>query len=759
MLYLAPPFRIIDGISVFRDHADPMQWYFGPLMPHFSTTFDEELEVDIPRLSLIKYRGDAGSGGFLNFDVDLGVKPEKLDDIAAQIMSKEQLDDKPRLAPIPYVDGSVRLMMLGADSGAEDGGTTNSPDDGPSFVTKISHPSKPALFGDNNAIFSVELGPEGVEVLEKSLAGELAPIGVVYSLDFLALRPAYQVNLQIDWDRVQKHVSESYGVDSIFASVDIENTVDELIEDRTIQLEVTSEFLETDENAGLAGRRDRALNDVRAMVTDAFFEPSIVPDKKEEDGWDKAEKFARTAATLAATGGWAGIAKFKMKKVNQQRIDKKRLNVNYSERSTVLRSIYPQRHLDGMFKLTRDAGVPLDRFITPVDIGGAWFRRRRLRLTANTQFAEEGVTMIIAHVRYGNDEKSVRLKEGENDATIEFVSIVEDGEMRREAEIRYEVIFNDDAAEERPATLASEPFTVTADEIAISPSELYKQVPIELDATSVPFDDYPVVEAHIHFRDEANGLRQRDSFRFDKDNQKQTFKLFYIDPDNRRFDVRIVYRGDDNKDIELPMARREDELITIENPFPDSRTLQVVPAVNWNDVSMVFVDLTYADPDNDINETASLTFDTDNKSPQTFKAALKDPMKRAVSYKVTILFNDGGMTEVPSSITFENRIMVRSDMKGHKVVTVVPPQIDFKKKKIDRLDVEIEYQDGMMGLSFADKFTLDDPDDRGLFEYDYVDAQRDDYRYRVTERRTNGSKRGGREWIEADDDILTIDLD
>ncbi len=759
MLYLAPPFRIIDGISVFRDHADPMQWYFGPLMPHFSTEFDEEVEADIPRLSLIKYRGDTGSGGFLNFDVDLGVKPEKLDEISTRLMALEQLDDKPRLAPIPYVDGSVRLMMLGADSGADGDGATSGNDQGASFVTKISHPSKPALFGDNNAIFSVQLGPEGVEVLEKSLAGELAPIGVVYSLDFLALRPAYGVNLEIDWDRVQKHVNTSYGVDSIFASVDIENTVDELIEDRTIKLEVTSEFLDNEDNAGLAGRRDRALNDVRGMVTDAFFEPSIVPDQKEEDGWDKAEKLARTAGTLAATGGWGGIAKFKMKHVNQQRTDKKRLNVNYSERSTVLRSIYPQRHLDGMFRLTRDAGVPLDRFITSVTTGGAWFRRRKLRITSNTQFTEEGVTMIIAHVRYGDDEKSVRLKDGENDATIEFTSIVEDGEMRREVEVRYDVIFNDDAAEERPPSLSSEPFVTTVDELALSPSELYTQVPIELDASSVPFEDYPVVEAHIHFKDEANGLRQRESFKFDTENQTKTFNLFFIDPETRSFDVRVVYRAADNQDIELPVMRRVDELVTIENPFPDKRKLQVVPAVNWNDVSMVFVDLTYADPDNDINEVESLTFDSDNKKPVTFEANLKDPRKLAVSYKVTILFNDGGMTEIPTSVTFDSRIMIRPDMKGHKVVTIMPPQVDFKDEKIAKLEIEIEYQDPIMGLSFSDKIVFDDPDDRALFEYDYVDAQRDNYRYRVTERLITGAKRGGRDWTEADDELLTIEID
>ena len=59
-----------------------------------------------------------------------------------------------------------------------------------------SHFANPALYGDNQAIFSVELDEEGVQLIENSLMhGELMPIGVVYSLDFLALRPAFSVEL------------------------------------------------------------------------------------------------------------------------------------------------------------------------------------------------------------------------------------------------------------------------------------------------------------------------------------------------------------------------------------------------------------------------------------------------------------------------------------------------------------------------------------------------------------------------------------
>ena len=50
------------------------------------------------------------------------------------------------------------------------------------------------------------------------MRGELAPIGVVYGLDYLALRPAYHVKLKIDWDRVQDIMDTNYGQEGLFTS-------------------------------------------------------------------------------------------------------------------------------------------------------------------------------------------------------------------------------------------------------------------------------------------------------------------------------------------------------------------------------------------------------------------------------------------------------------------------------------------------------------------------------------------------------------
>src|SRR5262249_30104021 len=252
MLYLNPPYYMIDGVSVFPDHADRLQFYYLHSVPHLTALEDASGGDKIAQLQLIKYRGEAGDGGFLNFDVNLGIDQAALDRVADKLRELAQLDDAPRLAPVQVIDGTVRLLILGKQTGdpstspsTGSGGasgpgaaTPDAPDGPPQFVTKIDQSAKPSLYGNNQATFSVALDQYGVTVLEQALQGEMSPIGVVYSLDYLALRPAYQVHVDVDWDRVQKHLDEHFKVDVLVFSADIEKVVDSLIESRVIQIDV-----------------------------------------------------------------------------------------------------------------------------------------------------------------------------------------------------------------------------------------------------------------------------------------------------------------------------------------------------------------------------------------------------------------------------------------------------------------------------------------------------------------------------------------
>jgi len=291
-----------DGITVFPDHADPMQYYYLPLMPHLTTVKDPAAgNAEVPQFSLIRFRGRAGTGGFLNFDVNIGAGDDRLDEIRRQIQNEERLRDPPRLAPVTTVSGTVRLLMLGKQSGDA---ATAAPgtEAGPQFVLKMDHSATPSLYGNNQAAFSIRLDAAGVTVIEKALAGEILPIAVVYSLNYLGLRPAYAVRLNIDWNRVQQHMDETYSGGFLFSSVDISNSVDELVENRAIVLEADTFVTENEENKSITDRRDAALNQVRSMITEAFFQPTLPPiEPGKEEEWSKALRIA--AGVAGAIGG------------------------------------------------------------------------------------------------------------------------------------------------------------------------------------------------------------------------------------------------------------------------------------------------------------------------------------------------------------------------------------------------------------------------------------------------------------------------
>ena len=152
---------------------------------------------------------------------------EELDAVRRSCSGWRGLTSVPRLSPMPVVDGSVKLMLFGTHERRH----RRLPDD-PGFVRTIHHAAKPALYGDNRAAFSVELDDRGITILDQAMRGEMAPIGIVYGLDYLALRPAYHVKLKIDWDRVQDIMDTTYGHEGLFTSVQIQDTVEKLEEAR-----------------------------------------------------------------------------------------------------------------------------------------------------------------------------------------------------------------------------------------------------------------------------------------------------------------------------------------------------------------------------------------------------------------------------------------------------------------------------------------------------------------------------------------------
>lgn len=740
MLYLNPPYDIIRGVSVFRDHdPESNQFYYLPAMPHL-TMIDNKASFN-----LIKYTGEAGSGGFLDFDVNLSIDQEVQDEIRATLRSKYHLSKQPNLIPVIVEDGSVRLMILGKKTPEPPPPSGQipalppppKPEDLPEFVLKVDHYAKPSLYGDNQAVLSVQLDEYGVALIEQSLLGVMQPVGIVYQLDFLALRPAFNVKVSADWNRVQTHFEESFSASVFFFSTEVEKVIDKLIDDQVIKIEVDTFIPEGENSANVISDRNKAVNEVKEMIMHTFFQPSINPVTREKDGWDRATDTAMTLSKLAVTGGWASVASLSYKKVDLTRIDQKAFNFNMTERTTVRRSIYPQAHLQGLSGvLNKGGGVNLDDYVHVVNIDDPFFKRRKVSVINRADFEHDLITSVNVSLTYGNETKDVILDATTAKGSVDWSSILQNKQMVRDLTYTYTVTFKSADTVDRPGRLESPDASCIRDQLEINPRSdgLYHIIDVPITSLEFPFEVYPNIEVQLRYNDPDHQINLNDTFILNKSHSEIHWPFFLRDQKKKSFDYKVIFRAIDNHDIAWDWKTTDQQQVILRDPRPNKRTVTIVPAVNPNQVSMVFVDVTYRDDGNGILVQQSFTFDNTpaGKAPKNFSVALANVDKRQIDYEVKYLLSDNSLVELPPSQTLANQIILRADLKGHRIITVQPNDVDFADRNVDRVKVDLLYNDTDNGLSFASSFTFTSKTERGFFEFDYVNAQKSEYTFQLT---------------------------
>jgi hypothetical protein len=584
-----------------------------------------------------------------------------------------------------------------------------------------------------------------VQLIENSLLhSELMPIGVVYSLDFLALRPAFTVKIKADWSRVQTHFEENFTADVLFSSTEIDTVVDKLVEDQVVSIEVDS-FLPEGEDAGSwVGRRDHAINDFKDMVLKNFFKPSLEPMKEEADGWDKATNFAMDLSTLAVTGGWGAVAKFSYVKKDVTRIDEKSANLTMNERVTVKRSIFPQATLKGLGRIVRaaQAVVGVDRFIQAVTLDDEWFDKRSLKANSLVDFDNDKVESVNLTLTYNGQPRTIRLTKNDPAGSREWNSLVSGATMVRPVEYEYQVSFRSVDTADRPGILVSPKRTTVGDEFEVSPrgEGLYFIDDIQIGASVLPWDRYPQVAVEVRYVDPAHRISLAETFLLTKDKPEVTWKRFRLDPTRNQYEKRVTFLAPNHQDVVIDWTPTDQERLIIRDPHPLNRTVQLAPAVDWRLVAMIFVELRYLDAQNGVDEQQTLAFfDTpEDRAPKKFSINLVDGNLRLVSYATTFVLKDNRTIIVPPSMTTGATIVLRSDMAGHRIVTVAPPDVDFAARGIVRIEAQLSYEDRDAGLAFADRFTFLNGRTVSFFEFDYVSPNRSTYTCMATLVLANG---------------------
>jgi len=266
MLALKPLFTI-NRVTVFGDNADPDQFYYLPEQVHLATDSSGK-----PQFTLIKYmrditdnpewsEGQALGGGFLIFSVNLSLDDDTRSQIIRQANKFSQ--GSPNLATAPFTDGSVRVLALDATDAPVQGRIR--------FVENVIGTTKPSLFGDLQATFSLELSQEGVTMLEQAFEKGGQPIGLVYDMTFLGLRPAFDVTVKADYHRIYEEFNAKLAAQYMMIRAEIEAGFQKLIEDKAIEVTVNS--YTTDAN--MREQQQNALRFFTETLLRDFFTPSL----------------------------------------------------------------------------------------------------------------------------------------------------------------------------------------------------------------------------------------------------------------------------------------------------------------------------------------------------------------------------------------------------------------------------------------------------------------------------------------------------
>ena len=263
----------IEGVTVFRDHADASQfWYLpGPV------TLARREADQRTQFTYLKYKNRAGvarrGGGFLMIETQL-----KLDaDLERRMLERLRSISRgqPRLAPVPFDDGTVACVALNLQGagGTRASPSANAPEGSFNAVESILGAGKPSLAGNNTAVFSLELSAEGATILEKALKEGTTPIGVIYDLKYTGLRPAFNVKITADFNQVFTHFSTSADGQRGFVRAGIDTGFERLVRSGAIKIEV-ADMTGTPENEA---RIKDALDFFKAQVLSTWFTPVLTP--------------------------------------------------------------------------------------------------------------------------------------------------------------------------------------------------------------------------------------------------------------------------------------------------------------------------------------------------------------------------------------------------------------------------------------------------------------------------------------------------
>lgn len=717
MISLGKQALTIEGVQVYADHADPNQFWYLPGPVQLARRSSD----DRPDLTMITYRksgeGEALGGGFLNFTADCHLGEDRRSAVLSRL--QQEAPDEPLLAAVPFESGTVKCVALGEQSTPEGEGSGESsgggggngtgavPEEGFQAVQSVLGASHPSLQGRNEAVFSLSLSKEGAQIAEETLKEGGTAMGVIYDLEFSAMRPALKAEVHADLDQVYQRLGGSLEGSVYFVDAGIDAAFEKMRQEGLIEVKV-QDFSDAEDRSEKA---NWALNLFKNQLMEDWFSPTLTggptggaePAEGETIGSgtsggqgsgdggsgssdgsgggtsgssgggdasggsggsasDTAEDAAETVeATTEAAEDASGKPRVSLELNFVRKELRKEVTVRYHRSEAVQRSYNPQGNL-GL--LAEDLEDPGSHFVN-VDLDEGFFRTLDVSVQSPIDMERIGLLSAQAMIQFGDPESPGEFrqedfifeKEAQDPKTFSTF-LNEDGDFSYEYTVEYHFDSGSDWAA-RSTTYELPERTKEDRTLLLDPSHDLgfldvEVLPNEIDAGVVKSTD-------VHLRYEgAGGWSTEEMLVVKPDSDPRHWKVRTEETDPGGYEYRLVHHLDDGTERETEWTSRQLEKLPVNDPFDASLSITFLPAIDREALSMAFVEVRYEDPANDYEREERVDLLAgEGPGPVELRLAQMDGEHDTFSYRTLFVTTDNQVEEGEWIETNESTIPIQ----------------------------------------------------------------------------------------------------
>lgn len=399
--------RIVDGVVLLQDHLQTQDYYYLVDAPRLATNDEGRFE-----LMCIKYVGGpqaADNGGLLHALIEFSLPAERVRELEGLL--QKEVPGARIAGPVPLQEtvrdgeeGQASLQVVSSILSDTEG-------ERPLTQAITSSPHCPLLPGSRAAI-AAKLSQEGATLLWESFQGTTSDVSVSVSGYYEAYVRGYNATVEAEASTVYEHFSAVFNEQRGYERTSLREAVNELIEDKTIKVEVfdRSEGLDIDAKS-MTAILDLITNKVVELMFDAKVgwstRPETIPTVEEGQlkGRQKRGGFTRF---FAGTGNQKYITDNQFVLKDEKSVRKNRFYLNLSKATTIKVPFFTTGNIRGLYDLLEED----DAYFRVVNLDDPDFASREVIFQLDGSYAPAfsdvlNFVTVSLRKRYGNGQEPV----------------------------------------------------------------------------------------------------------------------------------------------------------------------------------------------------------------------------------------------------------------------------------------------------------------------------------------------------------------